>query len=236
MKRKSLNIDVVTLFPQFFTSPLSESIVKIAQNKRFVKINIHNLRDYTHDLHKTCDDKPFGGGPGMVMKPEPIFECIEKILIKHPRRRVIYLTPQGKPLYQKKLKELSRLNGFILLCGHYEGMDQRVREHLVDEEISIGDYVLTGGEAAALCLIDGVVRLIPGVLGNKESLRHESFQGHYLDYPHYTRPRKFRTYTVPEVLASGNHRAVDEWRRTKAIENTRKKRKDLLLKIKKKKG
>ena len=173
MKRKPLQIDVVTLFPTFFNSPLQESIVKIAQNKKFVTIAIHNLRDYTYDLHRTCDDKPFGGGPGMVMKPEPIFECIENIKKKHPKRRVIYLTPQGKPLHQKKLEELSRLSGFILLCGHYEGVDQRIRDHLVDEEISIGDFVLTGGEIPALCLIDGIIRLIPGVLGNKESLKHE---------------------------------------------------------------
>ena len=236
MKRKPLQIDVVTLFPAFFKSPLQESIVKIAQHKKFVTITIHNLRDYTHDLHRTCDDKPFGGGPGMVMKPEPIFDCIEHIKKKHPRRRIVYLTPQGKPLRQKTLEKLSRLRGFILLCGHYEGVDQRVRDHLVDDEISIGDFVLTGGEIPALCLIDGVIRLIPGVLGNKESLKHESFQDGLLDYPHYTRPYTYRRYTVPAVLRSGNHTSIAQWRTKQALERTKRKRKDILIEHRRKKG
>ena len=236
MKRKPLQIDVVTLFPTFFKSPLQESIVKIAQNKKFVTITIHNIRDYTYDLHRTCDDKPFGGGPGMIMKPEPIFECIESIKKKHPKRRVIYLTPQGKPLHQRTLEKLSRLGGFILLCGHYEGVDQRVRDHLVDVEISLGDFVLTGGEIPALCLIDGVIRLIPGVLGNKESLKHESFQDGRLDYPHYTRPHTYRGYTVPEVLRSGNHTSIAQWRNKQALENTKERRKDILVQQRRKKG
>ncbi len=229
-----LHIDIVTLFPQFFKSPLKESMVKIAQEKKLVTIAIHDLRDYTTDRHRTCDDKPFGGGPGMVMKPEPIFKCIEKIKKKRPLSRVIYLTPQGDRLQQKKLKELSCVKECILLCGHYEGVDERVREHLVDEEISIGDYVLTGGETAALCIIEGVARLIPGVLGNEASLVHESFNHDGLDYPHYTRPRTFGSMSVPEVLVSGNHKAVEIWRKEKALEKTKKVRKDLLQKKNKK--
>ena len=228
MKRKPVHIDVITLFPNFFKSPLKESIIKIAQQKKRVIITIYNLRDWTTDVHRTCDDKPFGGGPGMVMKPEPIFECIDDLKCKHPHRPLIFLSPQGKPLTQRKLKALARREGFMLLCGHYEGVDERVRHFLVDEEISIGDYVLTGGEPAALCLIDGVVRLIPGVLGNKESLAHESFQHGLLDYPHYTRPHTYRGYTVPTVLRSGNHKEITAWRKNEALKRTKKRRKDLL--------
>jgi len=218
--KKPLIIDIITLFPDFFKSPLSESIIKIAQDEH-VEIIVHNLRDYTYDKHKTCDDKPFGGGPGMVMKPEPIFECVEEIKKERPSSRLIFLTPQGEQLKQSRLKELSVSDGFILLCGHYEGIDQRVRDELVDLEISIGDYVLTGGEIPALTVIDGVIRLIPGVLGNAESIIHESFQGEYLDHPHYTRPRVYRDMEVPEVLVSGNHQAVEEWRKEESIRITK---------------
>ncbi len=228
MGKRILRIDVVTLFPGFFVSPLNESIVKIAQEKERAAITVHNLRDYTKDRHRTCDDKPFGGGPGMVMKPEPIFECIEAVRRKATGSPVIYLTPQGVPLRQQKLEALARLNGFILLCGHYEGIDQRVRDHMVDEELSVGDYVLTGGEPAALCVIDGVVRLLPGVLGNEASLHHESFQHNRLDYPHYTRPREYRGFMVPEVLISGDHKEVETWRHMQALQNTRQRRSDLL--------
>ncbi|MFH1383590.1 MAG: tRNA (guanosine(37)-N1)-methyltransferase TrmD [Candidatus Omnitrophota bacterium] len=236
MEKGPLYIDIVTLFPNFFKSPLQESIIKIAQKKKAVAITVHNVRDYTVDLHRTCDDKPFGGGPGMIMKPEPIFKCVEMVRRKRKKSCVIYLTPQGERLSQKKLKKLSQSNGFILLCGHYEGVDQRVRDYLVDEELSIGDFVLTGGETPALCLIDGIVRLIPGVLGNNESLKRESFQNNCLDHPHYTRPRTFRTYAVPEVLVSGNHRAVEMWRQQQSLLNTKTKRKDLLVNKSRKKG
>lgn len=222
-----LPIDVVTLFPDFFTSPLKESIIKIAQ-KKHVAITVHDLRAYTTDKHRTCDDKPFGGGPGMVMKPEPIFKCIETIKETRPKSRVIFLTPQGVPLTQQKMQHVAESDGCILLCGHYEGVDQRVRDALVDEEISIGDYVLTGGEIPALCLIDGVVRLIPGVLGNDESIIHESFQTNMLDHPHYTRPQTYRAMPVPEVLTSGDHGKIEKWRAEQARALTKKRRKDLL--------
>lgn len=225
--KKPLAIDVITLFPQLFESPLKESIIKIAQEKKKVAITIHNLRDFTHDRHKTADDKPFGGGPGMLMKPEPIFECIEHIRKKRPQSRVIFLTPQGKPLKQAMLHTFAEKDGLIFLCGHYEGIDQRVRDSLVDEEISIGDYVLTGGEIPALCLIDGIIRLLPGVLGNSKSIEHESFQTGELEYPQYTRPREYRGMRVPEILVSGNHKQVEQWRAKKAREITKQKRSDL---------
>ena len=236
MKKGPLQIDVVTLFPHFFESPLKESIIKIAQKKKAIRIRVHNLRDYTHDRHRTCDDKPFGGGPGMVMKVEPIFECIETLKKKRPPSRLIYMSPQGRRLTQKKLEALSRLKRIILLCGHYEGVDQRVQDHLVDEEISIGDYVLTGGESPALCLIDGIVRLLPGVLGNRHSLKHESFQNERLDHPHYTRPQTFRSLSVPDVLVSGNHKTIEKWRERQALITTKRKRKDILIKKGLKKG
>jgi tRNA (guanine37-N1)-methyltransferase len=235
MKKEPLPIDVITLFPDFFKSPLNESIVKIAQ-KKHVRITIHDLRAFTTDKHRTCDDKPFGGGPGMVMKPEPLFKCIEAIKKQRPKSRVIFLTPQGEKLTQNTLTELSHSDGFILLCGHYEGVDQRVRDALVDQEISIGDYVLTGGEVPALCVIDGVIRLIPGVLGNEQSIIHESFQELLLDHPHYTRPAVYRSLEVPEVLRSGDHAQVEKWRHKKALEITKKRRKDLYTHYMQKKG
>lgn len=204
-----LKIDIVTLFPDFFSSPLQESMLKRAQRDRHVKFGVHNLRDYTHDRHKTADDKPFGGGAGMVMKPEPIFECVESI-----RRRgwVILLDAAGEPMTQALAHKLARKKHLILVAGHYEGVDYRVREHLADQVISIGDFITMGGEAPALCLIEAIVRLVPGVLGNRESLTQESFESDFLEYPQYTRPRKFRDWEVPEVLVSGNHGEVSRWR------------------------
>ena len=199
----SLEIDAVSLFPAFFKGPLQESILKRAQKKGCVNIRIHNLRDYTHDRHKTADDRPFGGGAGMLMKPEPIFECVEAI---GGKPWVILLGPHGKPLTQKRVEQLARKKHLVLIAGHYEGIDHRVREHLVDEEISIGDFVTMGGEAPALCVIEAVARLVPGVLGNRESLKHESFQSGRLEYPQYTRPREYRKWKVPDVLVSGHHR------------------------------
>jgi len=224
----ALEIDVVTIFPRFFDAPLKESIIKRAQEKRHVKINVHNLRDYTHDRHKTVDDKPFGGGPGMVMKPEPIFECVDDIQknAKKPKGWVILLDPQGEPLTQKLAAKLAKKKHLVLICGHYEGIDYRVHEHLADQEVSIGDFITTGGEAPALCLIEAVTRLVPGVLGNEESLKYESFQPG-LEYPQYTRPREYKGWKVPDILISGHHKQVEKWRHEMALEMTSKKRPDL---------
>ena len=221
----SFEIDLVTLFPAFFDSPLQESILKKAQQKGLVKIRIHNLRDYTHDRHKTADDKPFGGGAGMLMKPEPIFECVEAV---RGKAWVILLDPRGRPLTQKVARELAKKKHLVLIAGHYEGVDHRVREHLADDEISIGDFITMGGEAPALCLMESVIRLIPGVLGNRDSLKQESFQSKGLEYPQYTRPRDFRGWKVPEVLVSGHHPQVEAWRKTVARDVTKEKRPDLL--------
>ncbi len=228
----SSEIDVVTLFPNFFESPLRESILKRAQKDRHVKIRVHDLRNYTHDRHRTADDKPFGGGAGMLMKPEPIFECVEAI---HEKGWVVLLDPRGEPLTQPVVEKLARRKHLILIAGHYEGVDHRVREHLVDQEISVGDFVSMGGEAPALCLIEAVVRLLPGVLGNCESLKHESFQSDLLEYPQYTRPREFRGWKVPDVLVSGHHREVKKWRDQEAHKMTKQKRPTLLRKRKTKK-
>lgn len=217
-------IDIVTLFPGFFQGPLQESLLAKAQQRGLVKVRVHNLRDWTRDRHKTADDKPFGGGAGMVMKPEPVFECVEAI---REKGWVILLDPQGEPLTQKLTKRLARRRHLILIAGHYEGVDNRVREHLADQEISMGDFITMGGEAPALCLIEAVVRLIPGVLGNCESLKHESFVSDLLEYPQYTRPREFRGWKVPEVLVSGDHAEVRTWREKMAKEITREKRPDL---------
>lgn len=230
MRNEPLQIDVVTLFPQFFESPLSESMLKIAQDKKAVQVRTHDIRDYAHDKHRTCDDAPYGGGPGMVMKPEPVFECIEDVK-KDQSGPVIYMTPQGEPVTQNLLHELADLPGFIILCGHYEGVDQRIRDNLVDREVSLGDFVLTGGEIPALSLIDGTVRLIPGVLGNDESIVHESFQTEMLDHPHYTRPQDFRGWRVPDVLTSGNHAEIEKWRKEQAQKNTEKRKEILSQKI-----
>lgn len=219
----TLEIDVVTLFPKFFRGPFDESLIKKAQEKGLVQLTVHNLRDYTRDRHKTADDKPFGGGPGMVMKPEPIFECVESI---RKNGWVVLMDPQGEPLTQKRAKQLAAKKHLILICGHYEGVDQRVKDHLVDQEISVGDFITMGGEAPAVCLIESVMRLIPGVIGNQESLAEETFEKG-LEYPQYTRPREFRGWKVPDVLASGHHAEVMKWRKKIAGENTRKKRPDL---------
>ena len=184
-----MRIDIVTLFPGFFSGPLEQSILKRAQEKKRVQIKVHDLRTYTHDRHKTADDKPFGGGAGMVMKPEPVFECVEAI---RPKGWVVLLDARGKTFTQKTAERLKKKKQLILIAGHYEGIDFRVQQHLADEVISVGDYITTAGEAPALCVIEAVVRLIPGVLGNLESLRHESFHAGALEYPQYTRPRVYR--------------------------------------------
>jgi tRNA (guanine37-N1)-methyltransferase len=225
-----MRIDVITIFPKMFEPVLNESIIRRAQNKGKLKIHLHDLRDYTADKHRKVDDRPFGGGSGMVMRLEPIFNVVEHIKskVKGKDAKVILLCPQGDKLTQKVCKRIAKYKHIILICGHYEGVDERVRLSLVDEEISIGDYVLTGGELPAMVLIDAVVRLIPGVLGNKNSLNFESFEGNLLEYPQYTRPAKFKGLCVPEVLLSGDHKKIEAWRKQQALRKTRLKRPDLL--------
>lgn len=210
-----------------FFPVLDESIIKRAQQKKKVVIKVHDLRDYTRDKHKKVDDRPFGGGPGMVMTPQPIFDAVKKI--KGRRIAAVILTcPTGKPLTQKLAKKLTKHKNLIILCGRYEGVDERVRQHIVDESISIGDYVLTGGELPAMVLIDCLTRLVPGVLGKEESLEEESFENGLLDFPQYTRPANFRGIRVPDVLLSGNHLQIQEWRRKQAMAITKENRPDLL--------
>lgn len=221
-----MNIDILTLFPDMFGGPFSESIIKRAQKNDKVKITIHNLRDWTEDKHKTVDDKPFGGGPGMVMMVEVLDKAIKSLREKDSQ--VILMTPQGKQFKQAEAQRLSSLKHLIFICGHYEGVDERVRENLIDEEISIGDYVLTGGEMPAMVIVDAVVRLIPGVLGKDESVKDESFSHNLLEYPQYTRPADYKDWRVPEVLLSGNHQAIKQWREKSALKKTKQRRADLL--------
>ncbi|MFN0159558.1 MAG: tRNA (guanosine(37)-N1)-methyltransferase TrmD [Bacteroidota bacterium] len=223
-----MRIDVVTGFPKLMHSPLNESIIKRAQEKGLVEIGTHDLRDYTTDKHKTIDDVPFGGGAGMILKPEPVFACIETLQGQRMYDEVIYLTADGEPLNQKTANELSLKSNLLLLCGHYKGIDERIREKLITREISIGDYVLTGGELAALVLIDAVVRLIPGVVGDGESLLGDSFQENLLDAPQYTRPADYKGMKVPEVLLGGHHAEIAAWRAEQQLQRTTHRRKDLL--------
>ncbi len=221
-----LRIDILTLFPDMVSGFLGESMMKRARDMGAVEFRILSPRDYCQDKHRVTDDRPYGGGPGMVMKPEPLFAAIEDL--KEEQSRVIYLSPQGKPFSQPQAEALSTESHLILLCGHYEGIDQRVVDSLVDEEISIGDYVLTNGAIAAAVLSDAVVRLIPGVLGGEGATEAESFSSGILDHPHYTRPEQFRDMGVPEVLLGGNHAAIAAWRKERALEKTRAVRPDLL--------
>ena len=232
-----MKIDILTLFPGAFDSFLSHSIVKRAIEKKKVTITPHNLRDWAHDRHKSCDDKPFGGGPGMLMKPEPIFEAYDDLLKKKKKKgfRFIYLSAQGERFDHKKAKELSGAKELAFLCGHYEGVDQRVVDELITDEISIGDYVLTGGEIPAMVIIDAVVRLLPGVVGCAESTTFESYTQNLLEYPQYTRPAVYRGLKVPAVLLSGNHQKIEEWQKSEAHKQTLKRRPDLLNLNKKKK-
>ena len=222
-----MRIDVLTLFPEFFTSPLATSLLGKALKRERATVHCTNFRDYTTDKHHSVDDIPYGGGVGMVLKPEPLFAAVEA-LPNLPPRAIILLTPQGEPLKQEHFQEFSHLQQLILICGHYEGVDERVREHLVTREISLGDFVLTGGEIPALALIDGVIRLLPGTIGKAASLVEESFEGGLLEYPHYTRPPEFRGWQVPEVLRSGNHKAIAQWRKEQRQARTQKRRPDLL--------
>jgi tRNA (guanine37-N1)-methyltransferase len=221
-----VKIDVLTLFPAMFAGPLDESIVKRARDKGLVDLKIHNLRDWTHDRHKTVDDRPFGGGPGMLMKPGPLFEAVESL--RREKTRVILLSPAGRPFNQAIARELAQAEDLLLVTGHYEGFDERVRETLADDELSIGDYVLTNGALPAMVVIDAVTRLLPGALGDDESSRDESFSQGLLEYPQYTRPADFRGMKVPDVLVSGNHAEIEKWRREQAKRRTRERRPDLM--------
>jgi tRNA (guanine37-N1)-methyltransferase len=221
-----MRIDILTLFPEMFTGAIDESMVKIARKKGLVDINVHDLRDWTDDRHRTADDKPYGGGPGMVMKVEPVDRALTE-LRAGGTPKVILLTPQGERFDQNLARELSALEHIILVCGHYEGFDERIRS-LVDREISIGDYILTCGEIPAMVVSDAAIRLIPGVLGDEECLVDESFENGTLEYPQYTRPAEYRKMCVPEVLRCGDPKKVEKWRRTQAEIRTRARRPDLL--------
>jgi len=226
-----MKIDVVTLFPGMVTPVIQESMLKRAQENGLVMIRVHHLRDYTWDKHRVADDSPYGGGAGMVLKPEPIFAAIDAIQAEGDELRILLASPQGRVFDHRWAEELSReRRRLVLLCGHYEGIDERVKIGLPVEEFSIGDYVLTGGELAALVVLDSVVRLVLGVLGNPDSAREESFSEDLLEYPHYTRPAVFRGMTVPEVLLSGNHAQIARWRRQQSLRLTLKRRPDLLAK------
>jgi tRNA (guanine37-N1)-methyltransferase len=247
-----MKFEIVTIFPDFFSGPLDYGIVRRAREAAFIEIKIHDLRVFTTDRHKTVDDRPFGGGEGMVLKPEPLFECVESLQLVPRKERlagelketVVLLSPQGRMFTQAVAEEMAALERIVLMCGRYEGVDERVAESLADQEISIGDYVLSGGELGAAVMIDTITRLVPGALGNAASARQESFSaveklgvdgpdstcgsGGLLDYPHYTRPAEFRGMAVPEVLMGGNHEQIRKWRRGKALEKTLRNRPDLL--------
>jgi tRNA (guanine37-N1)-methyltransferase len=221
-----MKIDVLTLFPAMFAGPLDESIIMRARKAGLLDLKIHNLRDWTHDRHRTVDDRPFGGGPGMLLKPEPIFEAVESL--QRERTKVILLSPAGRKFDQAIARELAQQDDLLFVTGHYEGFDERVREGLADDELSIGDYVLTNGALPAMVVIDAVTRLLPGVLGDDGSSQDESFSHGLLEYPQYTRPAEFRGMKVPEVLVSGHHAGIEKWRREQAEMRTREKRPDLL--------
>jgi tRNA (guanine37-N1)-methyltransferase len=226
-----MQFEVFTLLPEVFPPYLESSISQRARQRGLISVNIHNIRDYTHDKHHMTDDTPYGGGGGMVMKPEPVFEAVESILGPMPVCPVIMLTPQGRVFSQAVADELTRYEKIALLCGRYEGIDERIREHLVTDEISIGDYVLTGGELPALILIDAISRLIPGVLGDPDGANDDSHATGLLEYPHYTRPPEYRGWAVPEILLSGDHGKVNQWRREQSLLRTFSRRPDMLPKV-----
>ncbi|VIB47131.1 tRNA (guanine-N(1)-)-methyltransferase (M1G-methyltransferase) (tRNA [GM37] methyltransferase) [Clostridioides difficile] len=227
-----MRFHIMTLFPEIFNSYMDESIMKRAVEKGIIEVHIYNIRDFSNNKHKKVDDYPFGGGAGMVMTPQPVYDTYKHIITTHNINNpsVIYLTPKGKVYNQSIAKQLSLKEDIILLCGHYEGIDERIIDLIVTDEISIGDYVLTGGELPALIMIDSISRLIPGVLNQEESFEEESFKDNLLEYPHYTRPRDFEGLKVPEVLLSGNHKKIDEWRREESIRITKERRFDLYKK------
>lgn len=222
-----MRFDIVTIFPRMFDSPLAESILKRAQDANAIEVHFHDIRDHTSDPHRTVDDTPYGGGAGMVMKPEPLVATVESVPEAGKRQR-IFLTPQGEPLTQAVARELTGFDQLVLICGRYEGVDERARAIIADREISIGDFILSGGELGAMVVVDAVARLLPGVLGNADSLASESFEEGLLEYPHYTRPDQFRGASVPEVLKSGNHARISRWRRQQALERTYRRRPELL--------
>ncbi len=223
-----MRIDILTVVPELLTSPLNESILKRAQEKGLAEIVVHNIREYTHDKHRTTDDYPFGGEAGMVMKCEPIFEAVEKLQSERHYDEIIYMSPDGVTFNQGEANRLSTLENIIILCGHYKGIDHRIREHLITREISIGDFVLTGGELAACVIVDAVVRIIPGAIGDEASALTDCFQDDLLAPPVYTRPAEFRGWRVPDVLLSGNFKAIDKWKEDQAYERTKALRPDLL--------
>ena len=227
-----MRFHIMTLFPEILKSYMDESIMKRAVEKGIIEVHIYNIRDFSNNKHKKVDDYPFGGGAGMVMTPQPIYDTYKHIITTHNINNpsVIYLTPKGKVYNQSMAKQMSLKEDIILLCGHYEGIDERIIDLIVTDEISIGDYVLTGGELPALIMIDSISRLIPGVLNQEESFEEESFKDNLLEYPHYTRPRDFEGLKVPEVLLSGNHKKIDEWRREESIRITKERRFDLYKK------
>ncbi len=223
-----MRIDIISAFPGMFSGPLSESMIKKAQERNTVEIVVHNLRDYAHDRHHTLDDSPYGGGAGMVLKPEPLFECVDSLQAQRQYDEIVLLAAEGEVFRQPIANEFSLYQSIILICGHYKGVDERVRERLVTREISIGDYVLTGGEIPALVIVDAVVRLLPGALGDSESVLNDSFQDGFLDSPQYTRPPEFRGMKVPDVLLSGDHEEVRKWREQMSAVRTAHRRPDLL--------
>jgi len=225
--RRTVHIDILTLFPEFFVSPLGQSIVKRAQDQGLVTIQCLNLRDFATDRHRVTDDRPFGGGPGMVLKIEPLAAAIRWVKERRPQAYVILLSPQGRVFHQALAQELAHKEQLLLICGHYEGVDDRI-QHFLDAEVSLGDFILTGGEIPALAVVDAVIRLLPGCLGDEASAAEDSFKDNLLKGPQYTRPREFAGYGVPEVLLSGDHRRIAQWRRQAALRRTWERRPDLL--------
>ena len=225
---RTLRFDIVSIFPGMFESPFGDSIIQRAREEGLLDLRVHDLRDYSLNKHRKVDDTPFGGGVGMVMNVEPIARVITAIKKEVPETRTILLSPGGRPFDQEKAWELSRLSSLTLICGRYEGVDERVRLHFVDEEISIGDYVLTGGEIPAMVLVEAISRLVPGVLGDPESVVEESFTGELLEYPQYTRPRDYQGFKVPEILVSGDHKKIRDWQKAEALKKTARVRPDLL--------
>ena len=223
-----MRIDIITIFPEMFEGPFSESIIKRAQEKKLVDIHLHQLRDYTTDKHRKTDDYAFSGGAGMVMMIEPVARCIDALTAKRDYDEIIYMSPDGELLGQKMANTLSLKGNIIILCGHYKGIDERIREHLITKEISIGNYVLSGGELAAAVLVDSVVRLIPGVLGNETSALSDSFQDGLVSPPVYTRPREFRGWKVPDILLSGNEKLITEWKYEQSLKRTKERRPGML--------
>ena len=230
-RAEALRVDIVTIFPEMVRGAAGASIVGRAQAAGRLDLRVHDLREYTTDRHRSTDDAPFGGGAGMVMKPEPLFAAVEAIVADVPETPVLLMAPDGEKFDQKMAQELANTPRFVLLCGHYEGIDERVREQIVTREVSIGDYVLTGGELPALVIVDASVRLLPGVLGNEESPHEETFGDGLLEYPHYTRPAEFRGRVVPDILLSGHHANIVKWRRQQALVRTRARRPDLFEKL-----